>query len=331
VIDLTYFDIARDYEQADGRSGYDGSRLSFGWQATTTLSDALTLVYGADTMTEKARYTNLPDGRADTRISGAFAQAIWAPTDRLDVSASARIDDDSNFGQFETGRLAVAWRPNDRLTLRAAVATGFRAPSIDERFGSYPGTFPFVGNADLTPEESTSYEIGAEQAFGNGGRLSATLFKLDIDNLVTYQFGTPSTLVNLPGASTRQGVEVAADLPVGDRFKLGLAYTYTDATRPDGGRLGLVARHDVTLSLDADLSDRMTAGVTVKHAADRLDDFAAVSLPDYTVVGAQLTYDVTDRAEAYIRVENLFDEDYELASGYATSGRAVYVGLRASF
>ena len=61
------------------------------------------------------------------------------------------------------------------------------------------------------------------------------------------------------------------------------------------------------------------------HVVDR------PTLPDYTVANATVTYDLGNAAEAYLRVENLADEDYELVDGYGTSGRALYVGLRKSF
>ena len=59
------------------------------------------------------------------------------------------------------------------------------------------------------------------------------------------------------------------------------------------------------------------------------DAFAA--MPDYTVVGVEAAYKVGEGAEAYLRVENLFDEDYQTSEGYGTSGRAAFVGLRAKF
>jgi vitamin B12 transporter len=331
VFDLTSYRVARDYDQGGALSSFDGSRLTFGWQATTTVSDALTLVYGLDTMQEKARYSNLPAGVADTRLSGAFVQALWAPSAALDVSATLRMDHNATFGSFGTGRLALAYRPADGWTLRAAAATGYRAPSIDERFGDYPGAFPFVGNPDLVPETSKSYELGVERAFANGATVSVTAFRLGVDDLVTYQFGAPSTLINVPGESVRQGVEMGASLPVTDRITLGAAYTYTDAARPDGTRLGLVARNAVSLTLDAQVTDVLAMGLTVQHASGRLDDFAAAEMPDYTVLGASVTYDLTDKAQAVLRVENLLDEDYQLTSGYAAAGRSVYAGLRASF
>ena len=52
---------------------------------------------------------------------------------------------------------------------------------------------------------------------------------------------------------------------------------------------------------------------------------------DYTVANATLTYDVNDTTEAYLRIENLADEDYQSILGYDAPGRGVFVGLRASF
>jgi vitamin B12 transporter len=54
-------------------------------------------------------------------------------------------------------------------------------------------------------------------------------------------------------------------------------------------------------------------------------------MPDYTVFGVSASYQVNDMAEAYLRIENILDEDYQTVPGYNTSGRAAFVGLRAKF
>ncbi|MFN0116621.1 MAG: TonB-dependent receptor plug domain-containing protein [Paracoccaceae bacterium] len=334
VFDVTAYDLSRDLNESGALSSFSGRRLTFGWQATTELSDALTLVYGADTMQETATYANLPSGRARTRISGAFAQALWSPTASLDLSGAVRVDRNSSFGTFPTGRLTAAWRPAEGLTVRASAATGFRAPSLDERFGDYSVCCFFVGNPNLTPEESESYELGVDKSFRGGGSVSATLFRLNIDNLIAAN-ATFTSLVNVPGKSVREGLELAATLPLGDRATLTGAYTYTDARRPDGTDLVRVPKHELALTLGGKLGDRLEAAVTLKHAAGRIDNdvntFARVVMPDYTVMHAQATYDIGNGAEVVIRAENLFDEDYQLVNGYATAGRSLYVGLRADF
>ncbi|MCX7644788.1 MAG: TonB-dependent receptor [Rhodobacteraceae bacterium] len=329
VFDLSLYDTRRRFDEEGDVSVFDGQRLALSWQATTGLSEALTLVWGGDWTEERARYDNLPAGEERARIAGAFAQALWAPSAALDVSASLRVDATSNFGAFASGRLAVAWRPDETLTLRGAVARGFRPPSIDERFGDYPGFFPFVGNPDLTPEESLSYELGVEKAFAGGARVSATLFALEIDNLITYVFGAPSTLENLPGTSTRAGLELEAELPLGEALTADLAYTYTDARRPSGARLDLVPWHEVELGLTAGLAPRLEGRISARHVAGVVE-FGAPH-PAYTVVGLGLDYALTDAVDLSLRVENLFDEEYQEVRGYGTSDRAFYVGLSGSF
>lgn len=335
LFEASVFDVDRTYVQPGGTDTYGGQRLTFGYQGTTRATDALTLVYGLDWAEETADYTNLPSGTASNRIAGVFAQALWAPSEDLDLSASLRNDHNSGFGDFLTGRVAASWRPSEGTTLRAAVATGFRAPSIDERFGDYPGAFPFVGNPNLDPETSLSYELGIEHEYASGATVSATLFRLEIDNLITYRFGAPSTLENLRGTSVRKGLELAAKMPLSEKVNLGFAYTYTDAKSPAKARLPQVAQHDLTLTIDSEVADRLWAGVQVHYMAGRVDNdpntFALGALPDFAVLNAVMTYDLTDRAEAYLRVENLTDTRYQLVDGYAASGRAIYVGVSTKF
>jgi vitamin B12 transporter len=59
------------------------------------------------------------------------------------------------------------------------------------------------------------------------------------------------------------------------------------------------------------------------------DDAAnAISLSGYEVPTVRAAYDVSETVELYGRVENLWDEDYQTAAGYATRGRAAFVGAR---
>lgn len=338
VFDATRYRVARVMDEAGTISRFTGIRTGASWTATTEASDRLTFVYGAETMLERARYTALPAGSASTRISGAFVQGLWRPNDRLDIAASLRRDRNSTFGGFTTGRLALAFQLDGSTTLRAAAATGFRAPSIDERFGNYPGS-SFVGNPALTPEKSQSFEIGVERRFAGGASVGVTLFALNVDNLITFQPcptwpcapGVLATMANVPGISKRRGLELAASVPLSDRVTLGAAYTYTEARRASGARLGLVPRHDLSVSLDAALDDRTRLSLGVKHQGGRLNDFAFAAMPDYTVVDVALSRDLGNGAEAWVKVGNLFGKSYQTSEGYAAPGRSVFVGLRKVF
>jgi vitamin B12 transporter len=60
------------------------------------------------------------------------------------------------------------------------------------------------------------------------------------------------------------------------------------------------------------------------------DTFPArlVTLEDYLLGSIKLGYDIADGIEAYARVENAFDDDYQDVIGYNTAGRTVHAGLR---
>ena len=51
----------------------------------------------------------------------------------------------------------------------------------------------------------------------------------------------------------------------------------------------------------------------------------------FEVVNLAVNYDFSNRFQAYVRVDNLFDEEYEEILYYSTPGRSVFGGIRANF
>jgi vitamin B12 transporter len=323
-------------------SRFQGERRTVSYVANTEAVANTQLSFGIDWREDIAVYANLPGGRASVYTTGAFVEAVHAASSTLDITASYRIEEHSSFGVEQTGRLAFAWRPTDALTIRGAVANGFRPPSIDELFGNYPASGPFIGNPNLSPENSLSAELGIDYSFANGARIGATVHRLDIENLITFQScgsfpcptGTFSTLRNVPGISTFQGIELTGSFPIGTRTTLEASYGYIDARQTDGTRLTEVPRHDLNLLLTTSLSDSWSAAIAMQAASDTVDQNSSgtlVQLDDYVVFDATLTHALSDTVEAYLRIENIFDEQYQTTLGYGTSDRAFYLGLQARF
>ncbi len=55
---------------------------------------------------------------------------------------------------------------------------------------------------------------------------------------------------------------------------------------------------------------------------------ALITAPGYTVVNLATNYRVNNNAEAFARIDNLFDEQYENPFGWLRPGRAFYAGFR---
>lgn len=302
-------------------NSYTGTRTRIDWVGSTPLAGNTTLVYGADWEREGYDQSGTFGGfQSSTRIGGVFLQALAEPVAGLNLTASARVDDHSRFGRFTSGRLALAWAATDALTLRATAARGFRAPSNFELFSAF-------GDPTLTPETSRSLELGADLALASGAVLGVTLFDLRLRNAIDF---AGAGYTNIPGTSRRRGVELTAEAPLGDRFHIGANYTYTDARTIAGTRLARVPRHDLSLSLETRLTERLTNTTTLQALGGRPDD-GGRSMPGFGVVNTRFALALTDRAELSLRIDNLFDKQYQLAGGYGTSDRAIYLGIAARF
>ncbi|SDI80362.1 TonB-dependent receptor plug domain-containing protein [Alloyangia pacifica] len=297
---------------------YEGHRWGLAYEGQTELS-AATLTFGADA-TREYFDNGSDDGEQDTL--GLWAQADWHLSDQIELVTVLRHDDHSDYGGKTTGRVSLAYLPNPDLTLRASVGTGFRAPSLYERYDGWSG------NEELTPETSVSYELGAEQRFGSG-YVAATLFRTEITDLITAP-APAYVYVQSEGTSWTQGLELKAGVEVTDRINLGAAYTWTDSEDAEtGAPIAGVPLRGTALTLDSRISDAFRGAFTVRHISGLHD--ASYAMDDYTVADMNLRYALSDQAELYLRVENLFDEDYQVVTGYGTSDRAAYFGVRARF
>jgi vitamin B12 transporter len=229
--------------------------------------------------------------------------------------------------------VALAWQAGPETTLRAVAGTGFRAPSLFERFSSF-------GDPDLEAEESRSLELGVERRFGPESFVKATAFYTEIDNLIDFDgFATAcgsgfGCYAQVEGTTRTRGLELSGRYAFADgQAALFGNYTYTEA-ETEAGRLPLVPRHDLLLGIEGRLADGLRGQVDMRHVADvEASPFAPADneVGDYTLANLSLTYDLGRGTEAQLRVENVLDEDYETVGGFNQPGRAVYLALRRAF
>ncbi|CFX22034.1 TonB-dependent receptor plug [Candidatus Filomicrobium marinum] len=302
---------------------YNGDRVKAEYNGVISFNESLSLLAGADWEETGAESFNAPGKRDEANIFGTFAQLMVEPIDNLTLTFGGRIDDHSEFGNFNTHRLTAAYLFTETDTkIRASHSTGFRTPSLNELYG------PFGANPDLNPEESVSWDAGIEQGFFDGrATLGVTYFELDTENLIAYTTG----YMNVPGVTYRNGVEIAASAFLTDRVAISAAYTFTETERENGLPLPRVPRHNFAFGIDAQPLDKLKLNVTAKYVTENVDEIfglGIVPLDDYLLLNAKVSYEFRPGMEAYIRGENLLDEDYQTAYGYGTSDLAIYGGLR---
>jgi catecholate siderophore receptor len=125
----------------------------------------------------------------------------------------------------------------------------------------------------------------------------------------------PLSSINI-GKTRTQGIELAATGRVTSQWQVHGGYSYQDAVLAgsDVVRLAQVPKHQASLWNRYELSDAFAAGVGIIHQSSQ---YAAIrtsatttKLPAFTRVDAALYYDVSDRLQLQLIVENLFDTGY---------------------
>jgi len=313
---------------------YDADRIKGEYLGAIQLNPWFKIIEGADYEEDGARTNADPTIRHSVDLAGAFAQVMAEPVKGLALTGGGRIDDNSAFGDFNTYRFTGAYQVADTGTiLRSSYGTGFRAPSLYELYAPYSFGTP-VGNPNLKPETSQSFDAGIEQPFWRGRfRLNATYFELDTDNQI--QFIYQEGYVQVPGVTHRNGLELsakAAATPFGD---LTLAYTYIDARYPSGIPVIHVPRAALSVGIDTVLFDTVKMNVTGK-LVDGLTDYnfttnQYVNLNDYFLLSAKLSYDIKPGVSVYLRGENVLNETYETVLGYGTPRLSVFSGIAFKF
>ncbi|MDE2488869.1 MAG: TonB-dependent receptor, partial [Alphaproteobacteria bacterium] len=178
-----------------------------------------------------------PENQVDKgRHSEAAYIDVDAPfTTALDVDAAARYENYSDFGSTVNGKVSARYAFTDAFALRGTVASGFRAPALQQQYftatstnfilingvstpvdvGTFPSVSPVataLGGKPLEPEKSMNYSLGG--VFHTGPfELTVDAYQINIKNRIVLSeniqgspTGSPTSqaifaLINPPGST----------------------------------------------------------------------------------------------------------------------------------
>jgi vitamin B12 transporter len=324
----------------------DSRRLSAGYQADIQ-ADARNLVSaGVDVEHESGEIgSRSGDLLAPSRTNaGAYVQDRLV-AGRFFATAGARVERNDSFGTKAVPRVALAYRlrgGNDTTILRASAGAGIKEPDFNQSFGTSPFA---LGNPDLKPERSRTFDVGVEQRlFAGRARADVSYFHHDYRDQIAYQYDfvtNTGTYFNL-GKTRGQGLEIAVAASPLPRLSLSAEYTYLDGeilvstssfdpVYADGQPLLRRPKHQGSLSARY-TGERFSVGANVVRVGERADsDFVGIGLTSneaYTRIDARVHARLVSGLSAFLVAENLFDRQYQEILGYPALGRSVRVGLR---
>jgi iron complex outermembrane receptor protein len=178
-------------------------------------------------------------------------------TEQLLVAAALRHEKYSDFGNTTTGKLSMRYDPTRTVGLRASVSTGFRAPSVQQKFYSSVSTnlnsagvltetltaregsdvTRAFGIAPLKQETSKNASVGLVLRPASNFSLTADLYRIKIDNRIVFSSNIAPESGPCP---TPAGCPIKAIL---DPLKVGQAQFFTNAIGTSTDGLDIVADH----------------------------------------------------------------------------------------
>ncbi|MEJ2176944.1 MAG: TonB-dependent receptor [Gammaproteobacteria bacterium] len=300
-------------------STFDTLRNQISWQNDILLNESR-LIIGLDYTDEEVESDSefAVTSRDNTGVFASYNTSIGEHV--FDVSL--REDDNEQFGNKTTGGIAYGYDLGEQTRVTFGYGTAFKAPSFNDLY------FPGFGNPDLVPETSSSIDLG----FSGRSVLatwSVNLFKTEIENLIGFD---PMTFlpINTDEAEIT-GIEFAGSIDLSE-WSLGGNLTIQDPTDTSGGPNDgnqLARRAKETLQLSADRNfGKWSAGASLLYKGRSYDDPSNLTeLEAFTLVDIRTDYRVHENWLLGIRVNNIFDEEYETAAFYYQDGINALVTL----
>ena len=246
------------------------------------------------------------------------------------ITAGWRRDDNDDFGEHDSWRISARQTlPGlDQWSLRGAIGTGFRAPSLYEiAYNTGPFAYPPATLAPLKEEQSEGWEIGLVGLLSDA-TVEVIWFDQQIDNEIIYDMANYSGYLQTEGKSTSEGIELVGSVSLSQRWALEGNFTWNDTAQQDGRQRPYRPEETGRISLIWDQSN-VTARLTARHTGKAVDPFLT---PIDTTLTLDLTarWAVSPRWSLEARVLNLTDETNQQVPGYRMPGLTAYAGVRVS-
>lgn len=270
------------------------------------------------------------------------------------LASSIRAEHNDSFGDKWVPRISgvvIAHSGSGswgELAIKGNAGRGVKEPTIIQSFS--PNAY-YLGNPNLLPELSTTWDIGVTQRMANDrARLDAVYFDNKYKNQIstrTTNFTTYASQFFNVGDTTARGFELSGEAVVMPALRLSGGYTLTDSeivkstsefsTVIKVGAWAFRRPRHAAFMRAAVTTTRINADIDGQYVGRRVDsDFSSLSPAitssgNYWLWNASASIKVNPKLEVYGRVQNLGDKDYMEPLGYQAWRRTLHGGVRVRF
>ncbi|WP_350294378.1 TonB-dependent receptor [Limnohabitans sp. Rim8] len=241
---------------------------------------------------------------------------VNARRDQIQLSRTDDYGTVSSVQNINSGLLGLGYSLTPAWRLTATVSSGFRAPTAYE----------VSTNTQVKSENYASKEVGASYATGDAlARL--VYFQTDTRDAIDYDKNYRA--VNI-GQTENTGLEATLRSQwMGNNIKASMVNQ-----DPRNVTLGMPQARRAKTYGSLDISRPLAGydiGAKLYASGERKDSpYSSTMLGGYSVLSFYASQKIDERWSARVRLENVFDKQYQLASGYNTPGRGLFATLRYS-
>lgn len=327
-----------------------GKTLTASFDNALDIHPSHRLTFGVSHMIDKFESNGFRDfngfvitlnSEADTKNTAVYLADHMTFGERIFATVSARYDvPEDHDNRFSFTIAPGYYHPETDTRLTVSYGTGFKVPSLYQRFGFDPNNFGnfYIGNPNLRPEKSKGWEAGIEQGlFGGKALAGATWFETEVEDAVAIVFiGFDSTAVNIEEFKAK-GIEAFFEINPLDRLTARIDYTWTivesdvftnTMTRRPRHKIGLTTSYEpwagTVFSANAQWID--------PYRDIPRDGFGFYIYPaPYTVVNIAASHKLSDSVKLTAAVNNMLDKRYEPIHGFEAPSIEALAGVTFSF
>ncbi|AMM82966.1 hypothetical protein AZF01_00105 [Martelella sp. AD-3] len=332
------FDYQKNFrdDHPEAETHYDTNR--FGLSASTTKEVIAGDALNSFTLGGEA-YRETVDSSVDYTQTGRKVGAVYGQYgleyEALTVNAGLRYDADEQFGGALTYNVGLGYELLPGLTARASYSTGFNAPTFNDLYWAFDGTYE--GNPDLDAETSKNWEAGLNWDSGTGTIIDLVYYENHIDDMIAYVSDPVTyigTMENIDRAKISGVRAVWSQALMDDRLGLDFGFEYRlPKNETDDVYIADQNRLKLTAAASWQATEALNLNADIEYVGSRWTNESSYNpqLGDYTLVNVSALYDIDPAARAKFAVENLFDEDYETTYGYKAPGTTVTLSYQRTF
>jgi len=348
-MDIKYYETISDSHTEQYKYTHELEDKVLNAEFTLDMFDKNFLVFGLEK--SKEDYAKRYDSATTNMFSGfqneidnksAYIQDEIEIGDNFLLVLGGRYDKHEKFGGEFTPKANVVYKIDSTSKLKVGYGEGFNAPTVTQNSSSYRfvGPHTFIGNDNLKPETSRSFDLGYEK-YLDKTTFKVSIFKTDIEDLIRgvrisggggfSGMGDTNLYSNIDKVNIK-GLELEfkqKDLISNVDFNLGYNYLKTE-DETTGKELTAKPKHKINMKVKAKLPANIDSTLRVKYTGSQFNgNYEKRS--GYTTVGLQFSKELIKNLTGRIGVENLTNEQLEDPDNYQIKGRVSYIGLNYKF